>query len=72
MTADRQISVYDGQRMIGTITERASKDCVAKDASGRALGKFPSIQKAADALSETKGVENSTPSAVSAGEKSGQ
>jgi hypothetical protein len=52
MTADRQLSLYDGQRFLGTITERGDKSCIAKDANGQKLGKFPSVQKASAAISE--------------------
>lgn len=52
MTSDRQISVYAGQTLLGFVVERADKSCVAKDASGKKLGSFPSLQRAADAISE--------------------
>ena len=48
----RQIAVYDGQRMIGTLIEHADRTCVAKDAAGKKLGTFPTIKGAADRISE--------------------
>ena len=53
MTSDRQISVYAGQTLLGFVVERADKSsCIAKDANGKKLGSFPSLQRAADAISE--------------------
>jgi hypothetical protein len=52
MSTNRELAVYDGTRHIGTIIERADRRCVARGASGRKIGTFPNVQKAADAISE--------------------
>lgn len=52
MTTDRQISVYDGQQLLGFLIERSDKSCVAKDASGHKLGSFPNLQKAVAAVGD--------------------
>lgn len=52
MTSDRQISVYAGQTLLGFVVERADKSCVAKDANGKKLGSFPSVQKAVAAVGD--------------------
>lgn len=52
MTGDRQISVYSGQTLLGFVVERSDKSCIAKDASSRKLGRFPTIQQAVKAIGE--------------------
>lgn len=52
MTSDRQISVYDGQQLLGFVIERSDKSCVAKDASDSKLGRFPTLQQAVNAVGE--------------------
>jgi hypothetical protein len=53
MNAKREIVVYDGTRHIGTIVERDDRTCIARDVSGKKLGTFPNVAKAADAISKT-------------------
>jgi hypothetical protein len=61
MTADRHLSLYDGQRFLGTIIERGNKKCVAKNADGRKLGEFASAKAASAAISDAGGdKENSS------------
>jgi hypothetical protein len=47
----RELSVYDGARMIGSIAG-CEQSWLARDAEGRALGAFPTINAAADAVSD--------------------
>jgi hypothetical protein len=49
---DRIVSVYDGQRQIGIVIERADKTCIAKDANGKKLGTYSNARIAADAISD--------------------
>lgn len=44
-------AVYDGSRLLGTITERA-RHFAARSAAGRSLGKFQSVHDAIGALCE--------------------
>jgi hypothetical protein len=48
---EHEISVYSGTTFLGTVKGGAGK-YVARDARRRRLGKFRSVQKAADAISE--------------------
>jgi hypothetical protein len=46
----RGLSVYNGQTFLGTV--RGAGKYVARDARRRRLGKFRSVRKAGDAISE--------------------
>lgn len=52
MSGARELALYDGQRHIGTIIERPDRTCIARDVTGKKLGSFPSVQKAANAITE--------------------
>jgi hypothetical protein len=45
------LSIYDGRRCIGFLVSRGPKGCEAFDPDGRSLGRFPTQQEAADAVS---------------------
>jgi hypothetical protein len=49
--ADRVLSVYVGQELLGSVKGRDGK-YTARDAKRRLIGKFRSVKKAANAISE--------------------
>jgi hypothetical protein len=52
MNPNRHLSLYDGQRRLGSIVGNDGS-YVAKDASGKTLGEFATVQKAVDAINKT-------------------
>jgi hypothetical protein len=52
MSGARELVLYDGRRHIGTIIERPDRTCIARDVTGKKLGSFSSVQKAANAITE--------------------
>jgi hypothetical protein len=50
MSGQRELAVYDGQRLLGYVVESAGR-FAATAADGRKLGKFSMLKNAADAVS---------------------
>jgi len=48
---NRHLSLYDGQRLVGSIIGNDGS-FVAADASGAKLGEFATVQKAVDAINQ--------------------
>lgn len=54
-TPARELSLYDGQHLIGTIKVADDGKSVAFDPSGKRIGSFPSFEAAFAALNRTAG-----------------
>ncbi|MGO9685597.1 MAG: hypothetical protein ACLPTZ_24000 [Beijerinckiaceae bacterium] len=65
MSTARQLSVYDDQRWIGSITDHQGR-LVAKDTDGHKVGSFDTLKDAADAIGR-KDARTRTTSVITAG-----
>jgi hypothetical protein len=46
----RELAIYNGRDLVGTVTIIATDEVKAYDANGKCVGAFPSLEAASDAL----------------------